>query len=399
MRTAPGRAKATYGTATGERIARERSVLETLARHGPMSRADLARALGVMRSTTGTLVSRLLDQGMVRIAGQAAMVATSRSVGRPGELLTINPDDQHCIGAEVGVGCFRVIRTDLAGDIREVREHPMAVSAQRPQAVANALVDLIDAAAAAAPRIGGVAIAMPGIVSKGGHVIRLPTLDWQDIPLRSLIADRLAKYGDLWLENDANAFAIGEVTRRQDPDVPVQLFLFLDAGLGGAIVIDGRLMSGQSGLAGEFGHMFLPEPRAGAGAVSKRAEDILGRHAVLARLKKRGMRVKDFEEFLLMHERRDMAAVTAAEDWLDALATLLSSLTSAFNPNEVVLGGAMATLAERELPRLLQGYKNNLLHGTPPAQLVFSQSGAHCVGLGCADICRTAIFRKSSSLM
>jgi glucokinase len=105
-------------------------------------------------------------------------------------------------------------------------------------------------------RITGVGFGIPGIVSLQGIVHRSPHFpDWRDYPLRSLLKKSIPF--SIVLDNDANMAALGEAWKGAGRKEKNFILLTLGTGIGGGIVIDGKLHRGDSGFAGELGHVVI----------------------------------------------------------------------------------------------------------------------------------------------
>jgi glucokinase len=105
-------------------------------------------------------------------------------------------------------------------------------------------------------RIVGVGIGCPGPLDlDGGLVLRTPNLRWENYPIRKRIADRLGLPATL--DNDANCATYGEWWQGAGRGVRSLAGVTLGTGIGGGLVLDGRLVRGASGTAGHFGHMTI----------------------------------------------------------------------------------------------------------------------------------------------
>lgn len=105
----------------------------------------------------------------------------------------------------------------------------------------------------------GVGVGAPGPLDPDrGVVLNAPTLDgWTDVPLVALLAERLGL--PVRLENDANAAALGEWMFGAGRGTRHMVFVTVSTGIGGGVIIDGRLLHGRHGMAGEIGHMAVSE--------------------------------------------------------------------------------------------------------------------------------------------
>ena len=366
-------------------------MLELIAKTGPQSRADLGRATGTTRATAGNVVARLLTEGVLQPSDPDSP-NRQRAVGRPGELVEINSDHTHLIGVDAGIGFVLALRMNLSGDVIRVERVETDTTGVAPDEVARIVIELVRVVAEGAPSIGGVSVAIPGIIARDGHVMRAPFLDWQDVPFRDLIDKDLEPFGPLSLENDANALAIGEVMRGNVSPEDINIFFSMDVGVGGSIIQDGILFGGQSGLAGEFGHIFV-HPSAGTSAV--RLENVIGRRAVLERYAQLGGRARQLDGFLAALDAGELSAQKLQAEWVDVLAQALATITSILNPGCVVFGGSMTALLERSLDELGVAYRELLMHGSVIPRFVLANSAQHSVARGCGDLRRLAVFRSN----
>jgi len=105
--------------------------------------------------------------------------------------------------------------------------------------------------------IEGIAVAVPGIVNrKTGQLIRAPHLPIpKDFPIRDLLHERFHK--PIYVDHDINAFLMAESGRRELKKLNNLVAVMVGTGVGGAIMIDGKIFYGKDGYAGEVGHMVI----------------------------------------------------------------------------------------------------------------------------------------------
>ena len=107
-------------------------------------------------------------------------------------------------------------------------------------------------------RCEGFRLSAPAQMDRHGRVRIAPLLGWQNVDLAALSRSLPVEMPSI-VENDANAFAFGEAYTNRDRRRGVTLFLVIESGVGGGIVIDGQLFRGGQGLAGEVGHIHMPD--------------------------------------------------------------------------------------------------------------------------------------------
>ena len=163
----------------------------------------------------------------------------------------------YAIGVDLGGTNLRIAAVDVRGTLLEKTTLGTQVSRGRNVVVG----DMVEAIRALALKLGrsgelmGIGIAVPGIIEMETGIMRKsPNLpDWTDYPVRSEIEKALGT--SVVLENDANAAALGEKWQGAARDIQSMCMLTLGTGVGGGIVLDGKVWHGMTGMAGEIGHM------------------------------------------------------------------------------------------------------------------------------------------------
>jgi predicted NBD/HSP70 family sugar kinase len=218
----------------------------------PVSRADLARLMGVRRGAVSLLVNDLMRSGLVF---EGAKGESER--GRKPMHLYIETRRRCAVAVDVNASRVLVMVTDLLGHpLLEVKEIP---SRRQPQAMVKELVARIQRILADHPDVGkcvGIGIAMSGVVDLDGGRLRFsPTLGWRDVDFREPI--QAATKVPVVVENSVKACVLAQVwaVRGEPPvDGPVA-FVNVSDGVGVGIAIDGKLLRGAHNVAGEFGHV------------------------------------------------------------------------------------------------------------------------------------------------
>ncbi|MFF2354971.1 ROK family protein [Kitasatospora sp. NPDC058115] len=323
----------------------------------PRSRAEVAAETGLTRAAVSSLAEELIAAGLVAEEGPAA---PSGKVGRPGTALGLNRDGPAGLGAEIGVEHLGACAVDLRGEVRAWRRQEIRNRGRQPAAVMADLAELLRRAAAdAALRPAGLALAVPGLVGADGALLqRAANLGWRDVAaaaelrlaLRAANAGELAEL-PLRADNEANLGGLAELWLGGGPEH--FLHVSAEAGIGSAIVVDGRLLRGARGYAGELGHVPVhPEgPRCACGAHGC-LEQYAGESAVLRAAGLEGIRG---DWVALLAERAGAAdeEVRAALDGAGAaLGIAAAGAVNLLDPAEVVLGGGYAQLAPWLLPAM-----------------------------------------------
>lgn len=250
-------------------------ILSTL-RKGSWSRVALAEHLGLNRSTATVIVNALLEQGLVREIDPVPH--RQGATGRPRVGIALNGSGAYFGGLELGNQTLTAVVADLTG--REIdRASAPTVRTGGPDQAETTLGDLLADVLGRHPGVTlqGLGLTLPGLVTNSGRLDWAPWLNWRDATLGESLR---ARFGiEVRIENDANAAALAEEQLRPRSEGDNLLYLLLDAGVGGSLLVDRELYRGSAGRVGEVGHIRLPSP---AGGASTAVEETLGREAVLA---------------------------------------------------------------------------------------------------------------------
>lgn len=316
------------------------AALQALFAHGQLSRAELARHLGLNRSSSGHIVSELVAGSLVREVSEEEQRRRGRTgSGRPGILLELDPQAAFFVGAEIGVEHITTLRIDLAAQIASTQVVPFDGRATSVEDAIRLAVDLAfgDVPADLLDRVEGFGLSAPAQMDRHGSLRVAPILGWRDVDLAALISAALPFDLPVMVENEANAFAFGESYRDQSKRSGVTLFLVMESGVGGGIVIDGRLFRGSHGLAGEIGHVLMRD--------GYELEQLLGLDRLLERHRAVTMRSDTtLEDFLTAVNDREPKAVEIAEEWARDLAVAVVAASRLIDPGRIVLGGSVAAL-------------------------------------------------------
>ncbi|EJC82507.1 transcriptional regulator/sugar kinase [Rhizobium leguminosarum bv. trifolii WSM2297] len=316
------------------------AALQTIYTHRSLSRADLARKLGMNRSSSGEIVAALTEGGFVQESDESGKQRLEHSrAGRPGIMLELVPDAAFFVGIEIGVEHISAAVIDLSAEVRACRKMAFDTPSSTVEEAVAQGVELIVGAMTKAMigRCKGLGISTPAHIRPDGFVTLAPIIGWRDVPLKEIGRSAFPAAVPIAVENDANAFAIGDSYRHGAAGVT--LFLLMETGVGGGIMIDGKLFRGGHGLAGEIGHTLVP------GSGGQKFEQLIGREVLISQYREAvGREDADLQEFLGDVRDRVPAAVNIAETWSRHLAYALLQACRLLDPDRIVLGGSVASL-------------------------------------------------------
>jgi predicted NBD/HSP70 family sugar kinase len=224
-------------------------VLEMIRSRQPVSRAELARLSGLQRSTVSLIIEQLIEEKWV----QEGAVAR-RPRGRRPTLLGLN-EDLVVIAADIHPAQSSVAVVDLNGRLLSRSLIPLGAD---PAAAVEMLIDCIVRLKANFPRksVEGIGISLPGRVDPESHrLIFAPNLHWPAFDIKKAIERKIGL--PVALENAANACLLAELWFGRMEGVRNAVLVTVSEGIGTGIFVNGHLVTGQHGMAGEFGHALL----------------------------------------------------------------------------------------------------------------------------------------------
>jgi glucokinase len=257
---------------------------------------------------------------------------------------------QHAIGIDFG---GTSIKSGLVFDGRII-QRGRTIETRRcggPDEIVDALVSIVAELRPGAPNVAALGIGLPGVVdSISGVVHELTNVPgWEDIPLRELLRNRTGL--PITIENDANAMAYGEFKSGAAKDGRHVVCVTLGTGVGGALILDGRLYRGAQLGAGEIGHLSIdyrgvPGPFGNTGALEKyvgnnqiaqRAMELYAQNGIKKSLAECAPREID-----LAAQGGDKVALALWETVGFEIGVALASVVWILNPDTIIIGGGVA---------------------------------------------------------
>lgn len=352
-------------------------VLRHIHNKAPVSRAEIAQATGLNKSTVSSLVESLLDQSLIHETG-----TKSAGAGRPARMLEINPSAGGIIGAVFGVDFISAAVTDFSGRMLWREDRTAAFTDGQERTMAEALV-LIQQAIEFSKGEGlpllGLGVATPGTVNlEEGVLIFAPNLQWRDVPLKAYFKNHTGL--NVFVENDANAAAMAEHLFGAARQTRNFIFIFAGIGIGSGLFLNGNLYRGNNGYAGEVGHSpIMAEPfqspcycgntgcwetYANQYAILQRVQARLEarRSSAIPQILKEQHSSLSIEIIKQAADAGDQVAVDALVETGAAMGIGFATLVNIMNPEKIILGGPLSAVGDYLLPAI---YENAVRYTLP----------------------------------
>lgn len=330
------------------------NVLNLIWREREISRSEVARRLGLSRSTVSGIVADLLRAGIVTEVG----LAPSRGGRRP---VVLRFADEACcvLGVEMGAAHVSAFLGDLRGR-RLATEHAVHPVRSDPDGTRRLIVDLCRQCLDRRPSMGhellgiGVAVPSPVVPERPDGLSRFVLPEWRG---RSRLLEVLAPFGvPVLIDNDANLGALAEGCWSSDPKAADVLFLKVATGVGSGRFVAGAIERGATSEAGEIEHMIIDPQgmpcvcgrrgclgtRVGRSALFALATQLCTRHPESA-LVGQQLTIDALVDAALAG---DPVGSRVARSAADALGNAVAVAVNLVNPAEVVVGGGVARLGD-----------------------------------------------------
>jgi len=373
-------------------------IMNNLRKKAPVSRAGLAQATGLNKTTVSSLVDELLQRQFVREIGFVTGVK-----GHPAIMLDLNPAAGFMVGCEIGVDFILVVCTNFAPEI--IWRHEEHTD---PSIGQNAILDRAKALLNEAIQRGsmeystllGIGVGVAALIDQStGTMLFAPNLGWKDpFPIRTILQESFPQ-APLIVDNEANIAALGEHYFGVAQDHDEVLYISAGVGLGGGIVHDGQVFSGVTGVGAEFGHMTMDpdgdlcncgnfgcwetqvSQRALFGHIRKSFEQ--GERGMLFQRTNEGIDPLTVPMIVDAARAADAVALGALEKIGRDLGIGIASLVNALNPELVVFGGILSLAGKFLMPAVTKELEQRALRwNREAAGVVLAEHGFDAAAMG-----------------
>lgn len=275
----------TVGSTQDIRRDNRRRVLELLREHEPVARNEIARITGLTEPAISRITRELVDTQLIE---EVASNGSGSRPGRPVIALRLCGDGAYVIGINISADSKWVCIADMRGEIRAKHQIALAGSDDPAIVVASAAEEarrLIQSTGIDRARLLGIGVTVAGTVDPAsGELTESPNLGWTRVPLARMVEAEL----DLPVTIDGRSMALLRVEKRIGAarNMSNAALVLPALGIGGAVMIDGRMMRGRTNRAGQIGHLRMSgsDMRCVCGRIGC-LDTLASGHAILKQLK------------------------------------------------------------------------------------------------------------------
>lgn len=371
--------------------------LHLIRERQPISRADIAKFTGLRAGTVSSIVNRLIKNNLVYEGTEGPS-----SGGRRPKNLYINAESFYVLAVDIGVLDTVYAVSDFSGRI--LSKHSVLTEGSGEDFLGK-LGDKIQALIStqySRAKFGSVGVSVPGLIDRETGTIKVsPNLEWENLPIQSILEKRLNL--PVFVENDANAAAFSELWYGpvEESNIRTLLFILVVEGLGTGLIINGELHVGSRLGLGGFGHMSI-DPNGELCSCGRRGcwETFASERATVERFHrvtaKQGLPIIGLPDLIALANKNDEMALESIRITGEYLGEGISNLVHGIYPETVVIGGSITAAWPIIAPIIQKRLKSRYL--VSPNQIIIRPASVQRPSLfGAIPIALQNYFRSPHS--
>lgn len=373
-------------------------VLNYIRARSPISRADISRESELQRSTVSAIVESLKRSKLIEEIGEGTSTG-----GRKPTLLKIRTGTPVAIGVDLTPRRTTVAVADLLGNILEKESFPTSPDADKMTARIIRGVNLYRTKYSDDEL--EVGMSLPGITDHaGGVALYIPYFGWSEWDIAARIKEATGLTVNI--DNDANAIALAELWFGREKIRKTRNFItvLVGEGIGTGIIFDGQVYRGESGSAGEFGHMIVGsrapvscscgshhcwEAHASEPAMIARYLEAVGK-------KRKGAEELKIDDLIELANEGDKQAIRAFEEEARQLGIGIANLIVGLNPQTVIVSGKVTKVWNFISDELHATVEKSIRQKLPKTEITASSLGVYPTLIGAVSLVLVRKFASAS---
>jgi len=358
----------------------ERAVLGLVLRRGPMTQTQISQEIDRSQQTVSRVIAKLIERGSLR-AGERV---SSGKRGQLSVMVEIVPEYAYTFGVAILWDALAVTLMDFSGAVidRRLTEMTLMTHDDVADELRRLLDELTEQWISDSSRIFGVGVGFPGTFMRETGQVNTPLVleEWANMNIESVLEDDLRL--PVWIENDANAAAIGESLVGVGRWANDFVYLYIASGLGGGVILNGKLLRGEYGNAGEVAQLLPP-----------RIYPHPNLDLLLKLLRRNGVDVDTVSELV----RRFDPDWPGVDEWItrvrDSLSLISSASAALLDPEVIVIGGRIPrSLAEKTIPHIEVYDQRRRSDPRPLPRVVVAEAEGDAGAIGAAALTLNSYF-------
>ena len=343
--------------------------------NGSSTITELAKELDLSIPTVTKFITEMTEEGFINDYGKL-----ETSGGRHPSLYGLNPESGYFIGVEIKRFTINLGLINFKGDMVELRmdiPYDFQNTQERMDELCSIISSFIESLKISQDKILNININISGRVNpESGY--SYSNYHFEERPLAEILTEKLGY--QVSIDNDTRAMAFGEFMQGCVTGEKDIIFVNISWGIGIGIIIDGKLYSGKSGFAGEFGHVNAYDNEiichcGKKGCLETEASGLALHRILIDRIKKGENSIlskkvnagKDvtLDEILAATAREDMLCIEIVEEIGEKLGKQIAGLINIFNPELVIIGGSLSQTGDyitQPIKTAVRKYSLNLVN-------------------------------------
>ena len=367
------------------------NVLDTIRRHGPISRVEISERTQLSTTTVSAITASLLDDGLI-LPRHEGDIRNEAARGRPRVMLELNPDAARVVGGKIAANRLVFVVTDFRGDVLSKITLPIRIDRQPIGVIADLVEDgvrrcVVDAGLSLED-VDSVCLGLPGVIEhRTGHIRSSPIFRDTNVDFASEMTTRLDT--PTIVESDAHAITLAHHWFGRARDLEDMVLISLEQTLGLGVLHGNQLFRGAGGLSHNLGDLVLGMGRQGTVRLSTQAGEsaILGDQQADGRFAEAIRLGRGMTHAQALIKAEDNTLIASAIRAGEAVGLTIANIVTLFAPPRVILVGSSLALGEPFLNSLRDAYAVAI----PPSlkgvtELVFDDSSDDFWAQGAAAV-------------
>ena len=389
----------------------EKTLVDLVRAYGEFTKADFVTYTDYSRSKITSCIDSLLNKNIL-----VANKVTEYSGGRRSKSFGLNGSVGLLAGVDIGATSIDLQIADFSGkplaryaEFASIKDGPIRVLGR----VCSLLENMLKDNDLSPEKLNGIGIGVPGPVDfSAGTVVSPPIMPgWDHYPVIQTV-QKWFPSANVVVDNDVNVMALGEMNQGAGQGISNLIFVKIGTGIGAGIIGEGKIYRGSSGCAGDIGHIAVNksgllcpcgnqgclETVAAGPAIAERALKAaqVGKSAILLNRYENNGHLLRAEDVGIAAREGDALAIEVIRESGQFIGDVLASLVNFYNPEMIVIGGAVSNLGNL----LLSSIRQAVLHRSLPLatrdlKIVFSKIGPDAGVIGAVNLAMDYMFSIS----
>lgn len=336
-------------------------ILDLVREEGPISRAKIARKLGLSRPTVSAHVQDLISEGLLLEVGKG-----ETKKGRKDILLVYNAKHGYIMAGDIEGSFLRLVVSDMSGKIeceevirtQELRDKNL----MKPHNFPIILKEFLSKREINSKNLKILSFGITGIIEEGRLMFSPGLPEWNNAPLVEIIKEEFPS-SMIILERDVNMAVLGEYWKGAGKGKENIVYITISTGIGAGIIINGKIYEGKNKFAGEIGYMSIDDPNYIYPGVLNTPFGSLEWNSswsgIQKKLQKFGKNYKSIEE-VFENYGKDKDVKEIIDISAENLARAIVNLTTVLAPEVIIIGGILGNYLNILLPRMEKIFEHYL---------------------------------------